>query len=148
MIPAWCSLSLFHGYFYTQLAPLIPTFILCIAMLYLLRVHLSTGLSCWSIQRIKDYNVLQVRPDTQSAPPGETADSVPVCPLVRCVCPPLPPVALSSASCRPTGGVSPLRPERSATDASAGKATRLLHRNKSTSLCSSGDSSLLRLYLG
>ncbi|KAF1387538.1 hypothetical protein PFLUV_G00080890 [Perca fluviatilis] len=33
-------------------------------------------------------------------------------------------------------------------DASAGEATRLLHRNKSTSLCCSGDSSLLQLYLG
>lgn len=52
-------------------------------------------------------------------------------------------VALSSESCRPTGGVSPLRPEHSAARCKCGGS----HTAEPTSLCCSGDSSRLHLHL-
>ncbi|KAI3360657.1 hypothetical protein L3Q82_002522 [Scortum barcoo] len=57
------------------------------------------------------------------------------------VCPPpfAPTVALSSASCRPTGGVSPLRPERSYQMRVRGKRL-FLRRNQPTSVCCSAHS--------
>lgn len=64
--------------------------------------------------------------------------------------PPPPPPWWSSASCRPTGGVSALRPERGAARSGAsrrgGRATR---RSSETScLCGSAESCRFRLHLG
>jgi len=85
--------------------------------------NVHEGVSWLNHRADKGLKCGSARTDTQCRPPGGNCrfDVGESSPLVRTVPPPpLPPVALSSASCRPTGGVSPLRPERSATRCKCG----------------------------
>lgn len=77
-----------------------------IAWFYQAASQVSTWVSGLNYREDKGLQCAWVLPDTQPPPRGEAADSVSVSPR---------PLAFSSESCRPTGGVSPLRPERSAT---------------------------------